>query len=92
MLPGLFIVNLSKFLTSNREECCFTAIVFSRLCCLCSKDFPLPLDAWERMHNHMVELPWPSIRLLDVSCCDCHIYCFCCQRISKMKVFVPESI
>ena len=28
VLPDLFIVNFSKFLTSNREESCFTAIVF----------------------------------------------------------------
>ena len=45
----------------GEERAGFSAIVYSYFCCVFSKEFPLPLDAWERLCYFIVALPGPSI-------------------------------
>ena len=42
------------------RESCLSVIVYSLVCCFCSKEFLLPLGAWERLRYIIVALPGPS--------------------------------
>ena len=39
----------------------FSAIIYSLFCCFYSKEFPLPLGAWERLRYFIVALHVPYI-------------------------------
>ena len=49
--------------SAGEEKAVFSAKVNYWLCCFRSKEFPLPLDAWERLIRLIVALPGPSICL-----------------------------
>ena len=59
ILSYLF-VSCSRSITSVGEERAHFSAIIYLLCGFCY-EFPLPLGAWDRLHNFIVALPVPSI-------------------------------
>ena len=64
VLPSLLLAfeSFSRLIISvGGEKARFSAIDYSSFCCFCSKEFSLPLDAWERLRYFILALLKPSI-------------------------------
>ena len=61
VLPGLLVVNFSRFITSVWEGRELDILLWFARDFVASKDFPLPLGAWERLHYFIGAYPRPSV-------------------------------